>query len=406
MEKRKLVIAMVGLPASGKSTVSSKLKQCLGAEGVAVEVFNNGDVRREVCRDSDTTCSDFYAPEYEQGVAIREKIALINLERAAAYLAGKGDVAVLDATNVSRKRRQTIKDSLRGYSVFFVECVNPDPELVEASISRKAAMPDFAHMTREAAQESFRERIRYYERIYQPLGDEENFVVLDTLHNRIERERVQGVLPYYRILRDLLVSDWVRNLYVVRHGETAFNLEMRIGGDSDLTARGLVQAQSLAWHFRETPLPYVFTSTKKRTQQMAAMICDGRTDCRVIRLPEFDEIDAGICESMTYDRIAQDMPQVHEARTRDKYNYVYPGGEGYGTLKERVERGVKKALYLSGNAEHILIVGHQAVNRMILSHFLYRRTEDVPYIYIPQDRYFHIVSTHSRKVFELVKFMG
>ncbi|MFZ5427863.1 MAG: bifunctional nucleoside/nucleotide kinase/histidine phosphatase family protein [Thermodesulfobacteriota bacterium] len=406
MADRKLVVAMVGLPASGKSTVAAKIRECLRAEGLAAEVFNNGDVRREMCGASETACAGFYDPENLDGVAMREKIARINLERAADFLSGDGEVAVLDATNVSRKRRQVIKGFLSGYPVFFVECVNPDPELLAASISRKATLPEFALMGRDAAEESFRERIRYYEGIYQPLADEENFVVLDTLHNRIERERVQAVLPHYRIVRDLLVSDWVRNLYLARHGETFFNLEMRIGGDSDLTARGLVQAQSLAWHFRDIPLPYVFTSTRKRTIQMAGLLCRGRSDCRIMPLAEFDEIDAGQCEEMTYDEIARDMPQVHSARTRDKYNYVYPDGEGYLTLKDRVERGVKKALYLSGNAENIMIVGHQAVNRMILSHFLYRRTEDVPYIYIPQDRYFHIVSTHSRKVFELVKFMG
>jgi hypothetical protein len=53
-----------------------------------------------------------------------------------------------------------------------------------------------------------------------------------------------------------------------------------------------------------------------------------------------------------------------------------------------------------------MIVGHQAINRMILSHFLFRRTEDVPYIYIPQDQYFHIVSTQKKKLFELVRFTG
>ena len=74
------------------------------------------------------------------------------------------------------------------------------------------------------------------------------------------------------------------------------------------------------------------------------------------------------------------------------------------TLKERVDRGLKKALFLSGNLPDIVIVGHQAVNRMILSHFLYRRMEDVPYIYIPQDQYFRVVSTQRRKVFELVRF--
>jgi broad specificity phosphatase PhoE/predicted kinase len=406
MPTQKLVIAMVGLPASGKSTVAAKLKKCLGAEGVQVGVFNNGDVRREMCGAQETSCPEFYAPENHEGVATREKINRINLERAAEFLNGKGEVAVLDATNVSRKRRQSIKTFFPGYPIFFVECVNEDPELIAASISRKVSLPDFVHLSPEKAEESFRERRRYYEGIYEPLGNEENFVVLDTLHKRIERERVQAVLPHYRIVRDLLVSDWVQNLYLARHGETVFNLDNRIGGDPDLTTRGLVQAQELAWHFKETPLPYVFTSMKKRTQQMAQRLCDGRSDCRVIALSEFDEIDAGICENMTYDEIARDMPQVHAARTRDKYNYVYPEGEGYVTLKDRVERGVKKALYLSGNADHIMIIGHQAVNRMILSHFLYRRTEDVPYIFIPQDRYFHIVTTQWRKLFELVKFMG
>lgn len=41
---------------------------------------------------------------------------------------------------------------------------------------------------------------------------------------------------------------------------------------------------------------------------------------------------------------------------------------------------------------------------MILSDFLFRRAEDVPYIFIPQDKYFHIVSTQTKKLFELRKF--
>ena len=51
-----------------------------------------------------------------------------------------------------------------------------------------------------------------------------------------------------------------------------------------------------------------------------------------------------------------------------------------------------------------MIVGHQAVNRLILSHFLYRREVDVPYIYIPQDRFYHIVSTQNKKLFELKRY--
>jgi len=98
------------------------------------------------------------------------------------------------------------------------------------------------------------------------------------------------------------------------------------------------------------------------------------------------------------------MPEIYRARKENKYGYVYPGGEGYASMKERIDKGIKKALYLSGASGNIMIIGHRAVNRMILSHFLYRREEDVPYIYIPQDKYYHIVATQNKKLFQLKAF--
>ena len=34
----------------------------------------------------------------------------------------------------------------------------------------------------------------------------------------------------------------------------------------------------------------------------------------------------------------------------------------------------------------------------------YRREEDVPHIYVPQDRFYHIVSTQNKRVLELKHF--
>ena len=98
------------------------------------------------------------------------------------------------------------------------------------------------------------------------------------------------------------------------------------------------------------------------------------------------------------------MPRIYLERKKDKYNYVYPQGEGYVTMQERIALGIKKALYLSSPSNHIMIIGHRAVNRMILSHFLFRRKEDVPYIYIPQDKFYYISSTQNKKVFQLKRF--
>ncbi len=107
---------------------------------------------------------------------------------------------------------------------------------------------------------------------------------------------------------------------------------------------------------------------------------------------------------MTYREIREKMPQVAEARKRDKYGYVYPQGEGYCSMEKRVHRGLKKVFYLNNLDDNIMIVGHQAVNRMILSYFLSRPKEEVPFIYMPQDRYYHIQIDPYKRIFELLTY--
>jgi broad specificity phosphatase PhoE/predicted kinase len=400
MNNKKLYIVMVGLPARGKSTIAGKLRENLAKDRINTRIFNNGDLRRKLSPE-DTSYPEFYDPRNRKGVALREKIALINIGRAMNYLKGTGQVAILDATNVSARRRKKTSDMLDDHPVLFIECINQDEEILKASIDRKVALPEFNHLKKEAAVRSFTQRIHYYESIYSPVEKERNLVRLDSLYNKILHEEILDDIPYYDLIRDLLVADTVKNLFLIRHGETYFNLQNRIGGNSGLTENGKVQARALARHFRNRKIPVIFTSGKKRTVQTAFPIMREQPNCTIIPLKEFDEIDSGACEQMSYGEIRETMPQVYAARKRNKYNYIYPRGEGYVSMKERVDKGIKKALYLSSNPQNIMIVGHRAVNRMILSHFLYRREEDVPYIYVPQDKFYHIVATQTKKLFQL-----
>ena len=85
--------------------------------------------------------------------------------------------------------------------------------------------------------------------IYEPTTDARELVRLDTLNNRIIAERVSAELPYYGRIRDLLMSDWIKNLFLVRHAESEYNVANRIGGDSGLTEKGHKQAWALSRHF-------------------------------------------------------------------------------------------------------------------------------------------------------------
>jgi broad specificity phosphatase PhoE/predicted kinase len=402
MEK-KLYLVMVGLPAMGKSTTAHKLCHNLHQEGLPSQIFNNGDLRRQLAG-MDTFSPDFYDPARREFVEVRERIALSNMEAARDFLRHGGKVAIIDATNATRERRRTVLRVLDDHPVLFVECRNDEQELIDTSIERKARLPEFAGLPLPEAIRSFKKRIDYYRRIYEPLGEEPNHLVIDSLHNRILSEHLAKEPPNYALIRDLLITDWIRSLYLIRHGETYYNLEDRIGGDSKLTRKGIQQADHLAEHFSALELPFIFCSARKRTVQMAEIIARRQKEACIFALPELNEIDSGSCEGLSYGEIERLHPEVARARASDKYTYVYPGGESYTMLHERVGKGLKKALYISGNAERLMIIGHRAVNRTVLSHFLYRPTRDVPYIYMPQNRYFHIISTQNLKHIELKRY--
>ena len=394
---------MVGLPARGKSTLAAKLKENLVHDSIGTRIFNNGDLRRKMLS-INSSYAEFFDPKNSESAAFREKIALTNLERAVNYVNKRGNVAILDATNVSLKRRKTIKSLLKDHPVLFIESTNNDKEILNASILMKINVPEFNHLPKEEAIKSFRKRIAYYDSIYRPLKGERNYIKLDSLNNEIIGEEISDVIPYYDQIRDFIVTDTIKNLYLIRHGETFFNLQDRIGGDSDLTEKGIEQAVALARFFKKKNIPLVFTSKKKRTIQTAEPIKKLQKECTIIPLVEFNEIDSGICERMSYEEIRTKMPQVYLTRKKDKYNYEYPQGEGYVTMQERIDLGIKKALYLSNPSDNVMIIGHRAANRMILAHFLFRRKEDVPYIYIPQDKFYYISSTQNKKVFQLKRF--
>jgi len=404
MKDEKLYIVMVGLPARGKSTVAIRLRETLRKNSIPTRIFNNGNLRRRYLSKVNSSGADFYNPDNKDAVELRKGFAMMNIHSAKRYLENNGQVSILDATNVSNERRWLIEEHLGDHPILYIECVNDDVEILHLSILQKVRSPEFAIISPDNAYHEFEKRIHYYQMIYEPLQNEQNYFKIDSLQNKILEEQILHSFPLYSRIRDFLVTDAVKSLYLIRHTESHYNIEDRIGGDPGLTPDGIEQARALARFFQRKRISYIFTSEKKRTIQTAEPIAELQSDCMIVPLKEFNEIDGGICESMTYDEIREQKPDIYYARKSDKYNYIYPRGEGYISMKQRIKIGIKKAFYLNTRSNNIMIIGHRAVNRMILSHFLYRRQEDVPFIYVPQNKFYKIVATQDKKLFELRKY--
>lgn len=404
MSDEKLYIVLMGLPARGKSTLAVRLRESFRKDAIATRIFNNGNLRRIYRPLEETSSAEFYSPSNASFMELRKKFARMNMERAKAYLRNSGQVAILDATNASRERRQMIENYLDDHPLLFIECFNDDEDILAWTILDKIKLPEFQTMSASRAEGEFLKRIDFYKMIYAPLMAERNYIRLESLQNKIIGEKHSDAIPLYARIRDYLVTDEVKNLFLVRHTQTEYNIEDRIGGDPGLTPKGVKQAGALGHFFAGRKISYIFTSRMLRTKRTAEAIAGLQKQCRVIALREFDEINAGVCDGMTYAEIEHRMPEIFRLREANKYDYAYPEGESYAMMKSRIEDGIKKSFFLNRSSDNILIVGHQAVNRMILSHFLYRRKEDVPYIYVPQDRFYHIVSTQNKKLFELRRY--
>jgi len=376
------VIAMVGLPARGKTYIAKKLARYLNWIGIHTQVFNLGEYRRQATEAYKT--HEFFRADNAEAMALRSRVALDALKDACDWIETGGEVAVFDATNTTRERRRMIHNIVvekMGYKLLFVESVCNDPKIVQATIKEvKVNSPDYKDVNNESVLTDFLLRIQHYEVQYQTLDEvlEAHFSFMKIFNTgaKILVHRHEGHIQSRIIYYLMNIHILPRTIYLTRHGESVFNLAGKIGGDSDLSEHGWKYAQVLK-EFVETQRIHdlkVWTSWMKRTIQTASYI-----EAPQERWKALNEIDAGICEEMTYEEIAAAYPSEFMNRDVDKFHYRYPRGESYEDLVARLEPVIMEL----ERQQNVLVIGHQAVIRCLLAYFLDKTADELPYIEVP-----------------------
>uniref|UniRef100_A0A8C2WCU1 6-phosphofructo-2-kinase/fructose-2,6-bisphosphatase 2 n=1 Tax=Cyclopterus lumpus TaxID=8103 RepID=A0A8C2WCU1_CYCLU len=370
------VIVMIGLPARGKTYMSKKLTRYLNWIGVPTKVFNLGVYRREAVRAYKSY--DFFRHDNEEAMKIRKQCALVALQDVKAYLLAEGgQIAVFDATNTTRERRDLIlgfvkEHAFKCYVRTLFEC---------AAQEVKVSSPDYPERHRERVMGDFLKRIECYKVTYQPLDPDDydkdiSFIKVMNVGRRFLVNRVQDYIQSKIVYYLMNIHVHSHCLYLCRHGESDHNVDGRIGGDSELSPRGKQFARALRDFIEEHELLdlKVWTSQLRRTIQTAEELGVPYEQWKIL-----NEIDAGVCEEMTYEMIQNSFPEEFALRDQDKYHYRYPGGESYQDLVQRLEPVIME-LERQGN---VLVICHQAVMRCLLAYFLDKSAEDLPYMKCP-----------------------
>ncbi|KAG1883099.1 bifunctional 6-phosphofructo-2-kinase/fructose-2,6-bisphosphate 2-phosphatase [Suillus subluteus] len=371
----KIVLAMVGLPARGKSYLSNKLMRYLKWLEYDVQVFNVGQLRRSRAHRKaqqsgilEDHTSSYFSHNNVEATKLREQLAEDSLEMLIRWLKRGGNVAIhVRANSISLSAKISARVAKeKGMSVIFLESICNDPAVIAANVALKRLNATFLR------------RIKEYEAVYETITEPHlSYLRITDVGNEVTLSRINGYLQsriaFY--LMNLHVKP--RNIFLSRHGESQFNVEGRIGGDSLLSERGLAYAHALPELVRnnigDAPL-IVWTSTLQRTIQTAAELPYPKLTWKSL-----DELDAGVCDGMTYEEIEQAYPEDFANRDEDKFNYRYRGGESYRDVVVRLEPVIIEL----ERQENILIFGHQAILRCLYAYFHDLPQADLPYINVP-----------------------
>jgi len=105
-------------------------------------------------------------------------------------------------------------------------------------------------MDPEQALDDFRQRLKGYEKVYEPLNEELDdgipFIKLIDVGKRVLANRIHGYLQSQILFYLANYHVQPRTIWLCRHGECENNVQGRIGGDSSLTPAGVEFSQRLA----------------------------------------------------------------------------------------------------------------------------------------------------------------
>ncbi|KAM3422818.1 putative 6-phosphofructo-2-kinase PB17E12.14c [Cercospora zeina] len=358
-----------------------------------------------------------------------------------------GSIGILDATNSTLARRKMIMDHIREragpqLNVLFLESKCVDQDLLEANMRLKLQGPDYHEMDSTIALQDFKARVREYEKAYVTLGEYEEkmhmpYIQMIDVGRKVISHQIKGFLmaqANYYLLNFNLAP---RQIWITRHGLSQDNVSGKIGGDSDLAPEGHQYAKSLQkfiaekrkeWDIKQIenlknthfppqpgdvtpPNPYyqpqspssegdgtasilteasavgyepksfcVWTSMLKRSIQTAHYFDDEEYDTKQMRM--LDELNAGVMEGLTYSCISTQYPEEYRSRRSDKLHYRYPGpgGEGYLDIINRLRPVIVE---LERMTDHVLLVGHRSVARVLLAYFRGLKREEVADLDVP-----------------------
>ena len=196
----------------------------------------------------------------------------------------------------------------------------------------------------------------------------------------------------------------VAPLYMLRHGETAWNTERRMQGhkNSNLTALGKVQAlamgRTLKAELDREPGPTIFLrSPLGRTRETSEIVgreigiasSEWREDVRLA------ELSYGSWEGFSWAEIEIDHPSALADWRADPHGYCPPGGETHVDLRRRCEAVLTE---IATSGVRTVVVSHGVSGAVVRGLNLGLDARAMFVMEKPQDAFFRLLAGREERI--------
>lgn len=160
-------------------------------------------------------------------------------------------------------------------------------------------------------------------------------------------------------------------LIIVRHAESAYNLQNRIQGhqDSQLTKKGLEQARRLAKRIQHFKIDKVYSSDLGRAYSTTVAITRYLRKVKIIRDPKLREILLGDWEGMTPEEVDHLYDRGYQRWLKSPSACVIPNAERVRHFRKRVSDRVRQ-IAGQNQGKTVLLVTHGGVITALLADWL------------------------------------
>ncbi|WP_271814061.1 histidine phosphatase family protein [Clostridium beijerinckii] len=151
-------------------------------------------------------------------------------------------------------------------------------------------------------------------------------------------------------------------LFLIRHGQTDWNLKGKIQGSCDIELNdiGIKQAEELSNKILEEGYKFskIYSSLQRRAAKTAEILSHA-TNIDYILIKGLEEMNLGKWEGLSWTEVKEKYPIEYGKWYINRKYTKTPMGESYQDLLERVLPVMHKII--NENSEDVLIVTHSAV---------------------------------------------